>query len=188
MKKLLPFLAVMMLLAACSNSGNKTQPATDQKNQDKVEITNDMENAISIIPSWYNENHVIMMSEPPAHSGSYACITNETMQYSYTFKELLKNINEGVPTMVTVSGWIYTTEPNPIISILCNVDENKKSISWKAVPLKDELSEAGKWVEFTANYYFTDVKLKPEDEIGILAWNQDKKTVYLDDLKITLQY
>ncbi|HOW30689.1 MAG TPA: hypothetical protein PLP88_03920 [Bacteroidales bacterium] len=188
MKRLIAFLAAAALISACSNNGGNNQKASENNNQNHIEITNDMENALSMIPSWYNENHVIKMSEPPAHSGSYACITDETLQYSYTFKELLKNINEGVPKLVTVSGWMYATEPNPVISIICNVDENKKSISWKAVPLKDELNEAGKWVEFTANFYYNDVQLKPENELGILAWNQDKKTVYIDDLKITLEY
>lgn len=188
MKKLIFLCSVIAIISACSSSDNKTQQADKMNSQDQVEITNDLENAFSIIPSWYNENHVIEMTAPPAHSGTFACITNDTLQYSYYFKEVLKNINGGLPKKVSVSGWVYTTAPNPTFSIVCNIDESGKSVNWKAVPLKDDLNEAGKWVEFNANFFYDNVQLKPENEIGILAWNQDKKTVYIDDLKIVLQY
>lgn len=186
MKKFLFFATAAILLASCSNSGSKTPPA-DQGTNNEVVITNDMENAMGVIPSWQNENHVIAMSEPPAHSGTYACITNDTTQYSYTFRELFKNIRNGIPKKANLSGWVYTTVTNPNFSIICSVNQDGKGYDWKAYPFDKELTETGKWVEFSANFYFNK-PLKPEDEIWIFAWNQSKKTVYIDDLKITFTY
>jgi hypothetical protein len=175
-----------IFLASCSNTGNKPQP-TETPDKKSIVITNDMENARGMIPGWQNETHVIAMSEPPAHSGTYACISNDTTQYSYTFKEQLKNINSKLPKKASVKGWVYTTVANPNFSFLCSINQDQKQYDWKAVPLDKELTEPGKWVEFSVNYFFSK-PLKPEDEIWIFAWNQSKKTVYIDDLTITFQY
>jgi hypothetical protein len=186
MKIIFLFALAGFILASCSNSGSKTQ-SSDQPDQNKIVITNDMENARGMIPGWQNEDHVIAMSTPAAHSGTYACISNDTTQYSYTFKEQLKNLNSKLPKSASVKGWVYTTVANPNFAILCSINQDQKLYDWKAVPLDKELTETGKWVEFTANYFFSK-PLTPEDEIWIFAWNQSKKNVYLDDLTITFQY
>ena len=176
-------------MSACSNSGNKSQ-SVEQVGQNEVVISNDLENALGGIPSWYNQNTVIAMKDLPAHSGGFACVTNDTIQYSYTYKELLKNLKNANPKSVTYNGWIYTTvaNPEPSLAIICSVNENGQQYIWKSFPLDKEMSQPGKWVEFTASFSFDDKPLKPENEIGIFAWNQSKKTVYIDDLKITFAY
>jgi len=183
MKKILFFFTAGIILSSCANSGSKTQ----SDNQNQIVITNDMENARGMIPGWQNEDHVIAMTTPPAHSGTYACISNDTTQYSYTFKEQLKNLNGKLPKSASVKGWVYTTVANPNFAILCSISQDQKQYDWKAVPLDQELTDTGKWIEFTANYFFSK-PLKPEDEIAIYAWNQSKKTVYTDDITITFEY
>lgn len=185
MKKLFLFVMVALLLSACSNSGSKS--TTDQGAQNEIVITNDLENAKGVIPSWYNEKTVVNMKDPLAHSGSYACVTNDTIEFSYSYSELFKNIRNGVPKMATLSGWIYTTVANPEISIICNINENKNRYQWKVYPLEKEISETGKWIEFNSSFYF-DKPLNPEQEVSFVAWNLSKKTVYLDDFKITFMY
>lgn len=175
-------------MSSCSNSGSKTQSG-DQAGQNEVVITNDMENAAGVIPSWHNERSVISMKEPLAHSGNYACVTNDTNEFSYSYTELFKNIRNGngVPKMATLSGWVYTTVANPQFAIICNINDDTTRYQWKPFPLDKELSEVGKWVEFSSSFIF-DKPLKPEQEITLVAWNQSKKAVFLDDLKITFAY
>jgi len=187
MKHLLFFLIVGMIISSCSNSGSKSQ-AGESGLQDEIAITNDLENAHGIIPSWYNENTVIAMTNPPAHSGEFACITNDTIQYGYAYKELFKNIDRRIPKLVTCSGWIYTTVANPNFSIICSIDDNQQTYNWKSYPLDKELTEVGKWVEFTTSFNFDDKPAKPEQLLAIYAWNQSKKTVYIDDLRMTFSY
>jgi hypothetical protein len=186
MKNLTFLLALMMLMASCSNSGSKTK-SDDKPSPTEIVISNDMENAAGIIPSWYNEKTVVNMKDPLAHSGSYACVTNDTIEFSYSYSELFKNIRNGVPKMATLSGWIYTTVANPEISIICNINENKNRYQWKVYPLEKEISETGKWIEFNSSFYF-DKPLNPEQEVSFVAWNLSKKAVYLDDFKITFMY
>ncbi len=186
MKKFLFFAVAAIAMSACSNSGSKTQ-SSGQTDQKEITITNDLENAKGVIPSWYNENTVIAMKEPQAHSGEYACITNDTLQYSYFYKVLVKNLKGENPKSVVYSGWVYTTVANPNFAIICNVNNDTIRYDWKAYPLDKELKEPGKWVEFSASFFF-DKPLQPNYEIGLVAWNQSKKNVFLDDVKITFAY
>ena len=186
MKNLTFLLALMILMASCSNSGSKTK-SDDKPSPTEIIISNDMENAAGIIPSWSNEKTVVDMKDPLAHSGNYACVTNDSIEFSYSYSELFKNIRNGVPKMATLSGWIYTTVANPNISIICNINENKNRYQWKVYPLEKEIPETGKWIEFNSSFYF-DKPLKPEQEVSFVAWNLSKKAVYLDDFKITFMY
>ncbi|MDO9256519.1 MAG: hypothetical protein Q7U54_13460 [Bacteroidales bacterium] len=187
MKILLLFIVTGIMMSACSQPGIKTQ-TVERDDQKEVVITNDMENAKGVVPGWLNENTVIVTREPQAHSGEYACLTNDSNQYSYYFKEIVKNLRSGVPKMATFSGWVYTTVSTPNFAIICNINENAKLYDWKAYPLDKELTKAGKWVAFSSSFYFDRLPLKPDMEIGIFAWNQSKKPVYIDDLKITFSY
>jgi hypothetical protein len=187
MKEICVFALAGVLFYSCSNSTPKTEKVAEKANQTLIEITNDMESAASMIPSWTNEKTVIQTKNPAAHSGDYACITNDTAEYSYTYSELLKNINTGLPKQVAVSGWVYTTVAKPNFAIILDVSEKDKSYDWKAFPLSDSLVEKGKWVEFSNIFYF-DKPLNPEQAIKIYAWNQTKKPVYIDDLKIVFEY
>jgi len=187
MKKLFFFLITGFFLSACSNGGRDSKSA-DQRKYKEIVITNDLENAMGRVPSWFNENHVIDMVEPAAHSGTLACLSNDTAEYSYTYKEILKNLNPVIPTKATFSGWVYTTVANPNFAIICSINEKGKDYNWKAYPLDNELSKTGEWVEFSAVFYFDDKPIKPEQEIRLYAWNQSKKNVYIDDLKIVFSY
>lgn len=187
MKFLLFLVASALILAGCSNSGSKTK-STNQGGRNEVVITNDIENAMGKIPGWINENTVIAMKEPKAHSGDFASVTNDSLLYSYNYKEIVKNIKSEIPNTVTFSGWAYTTIVNPNFAIICNINEDTLRYDWKAFPLDSLLTEKGKWVEFSASFSFNDKPLKPEHEISIFAWNQSKKPVYIDDLKVTFTY
>ena len=71
MKNLLVFAFAGVLFYGCSNSKPKAE-ATDQPQQSLIEITNDMENASAVIPSWINEKTVFLLKEPAAHSGEFS--------------------------------------------------------------------------------------------------------------------
>jgi hypothetical protein len=187
MKILLLFVLASFMMSACSKSGIKSQ-TVDRDDQKEVVITNDMENAKGVVPGWLNENTVLVTKKPLAHSGEYACLTNDSNQYSYYYKEIVKNLRSGVPKMATFSGWVYTTVSTPNFAIICNINENTKLYDWKAYPLDKELTKTGQWVPFSSSFYFDNLPLKPDMEIGIFAWNQSKKPVYIDDLKITFSY
>lgn len=187
MKKLIVYAFAGMLLFSCSNSSTKTEAEATKDTTNIIESSNDLENAAAIIPSWMNEKTVVRMNEPAAHSGNYASITNDTIEFGYGYLEQIKNIHAGLPKNVDVSGWIFTTVASPDIAIILDISEKDKQYDWKAFPLSDKLMETGKWIEFSGSFSF-DKPLNPEQAIKIYPWNQSKKTVYIDDLKITFEY
>lgn len=190
MKKLFFSAIAVIIVSACSNSGSNTSNTSNTNSgprKDRIEITNDLENALASIPSWTGEKTVFDMKDK-AHSGGFVCITNDTLEFSYGYKELFKNINSALPKRVVFSGWVNTTVANPKFSILCAIEENTKLLEWRAYPLQTTLTEPGKWVEFTADFYLDKSPIKPESQISLLAWNQSKKPIYMDDLKITFLY
>jgi len=186
MKNFFLLLSASAIICSCSNSANKTENAAQPK-QNAIEITNDMENASAIIPSWLNEKSVIAMKEPKAHSGEFACVTNDTIEFGYTYQELVKNINSEIPKKITVTGWVFSTVTKPNLGIILDISEKQQPYDWKSFPLNEELTEVGTWKEFNASFYL-DKPLNPEQVIKIFAWNQSKKPVYLDDFKITFEY
>ncbi len=92
-----------------------------------------------------------------------------------------------MPKIISVSGWAYTTIAKPDIAIILDISENNNNYEWKAFPLADSLTEPGKWVEFNSIFYF-EKPFNPDQFIKIYPWNQSKKAVYLDDIKIRLEY
>jgi len=186
MKKNLLFVMSLLILTACSNSGNKAIMPP----KDSIEIFNDMENAKGMIPSWVGAERVFEMTEPPAHSGTSACITNDTAEYSYHYEEILKNIHGEIPKRVMLSGWVYTTVANPNIAIICalNLNDDQKPLDWKTFPLDKQLPEAGKWVEFSGDFYMDYKDINPDLRISVYLWNQSKMPVFIDDLKVTFFY
>jgi hypothetical protein len=186
MKKFLFFATAAILLSACSNSGSKTQPS-EQTSPNEVVITNDMENAMGLIPSWFHERTVMQLKDIPAHSGTFVAVTSDTIEYSYSYSDQFKNINSALPKSAIVTGWIYTTEPKPLFSIVLDTKQSDSLIEWKAVPLTETLTEKGQWIEFNADFYFGK-PLNPEQKVSIYAWNQSKKPIYIDDLKIIFNY
>jgi len=185
MKNLLFIAIAALLVYGCSNSKTKTEVAAPVQ-QNMIEITNDLENAVAVIPSWINEKTVVIMKDPMAHSGEYASVTNETHEYSYAYQELLKNINTGLPKRVVLSGWVYSTVANPKLGFILNISEKQQQYDWKVYSL-EKLTETGKWVEFNTTFYM-DKPLNPEQEFRIFAWNQSKKPIYFDDFNIRFEY
>lgn len=187
MKSLLLFAFAGVLFYGCSSSTPKTETANADSKQKTIEITNDMENATAVIPSWINEKTVIAMKNPAAHSGDFACVTNDTSEYGYAYQEILKNINSVLPKRVVVSGWVYSTVAAPNLGIILNISENNQQYDWKTYPLAENIKETGKWVEFSTSFYF-DKPLNENQEIRIFPWNQSKKPIYFDDLRILFEY
>jgi hypothetical protein len=146
-----------------------------------------LENAKAKIPSWRGEV-TIFDNKEKAHSGGFVCITNDTLEYSCSYDEVLKNLSDRLPKRVIFSGWVNSTTANPKFSIICGLNENGKQYDWNAFPLESVLVKPGTWMEFSADFYLDKKPLKLTDEIVIFAWNQSKTPIYMDDLKVRFLY
>ena len=187
MKNLLLMILTGLMVYGCSNNNQNTTSNEAQSDDLAIAITNDMENALSGVPSWINEATVVKMPEGiAAHSGEYVTRVTEQEVYSYAYRETLSNINSKLPTAVIVEGWVYSPVDNSSLSVVVDINENGKSIIWKSYVLTDAISELNKWNEFKARFA-VDQPIKPEYQLKVFAYG-GKKTAYFDDLKISFEY
>ncbi|HOW32077.1 MAG TPA: hypothetical protein PLP88_10935 [Bacteroidales bacterium] len=189
MKRFLALFIVGVTLYGCSGSDQKADnPNADPaKDPNKLVISNDLENAAAIIPSWSNEKTVVKMDGAPAHSGQFVSLIDDQFQYSYGFHETIGNLNKKLPKKVTVKGWIYSSIAAPDISIVMDINDNGKQVEWKAYSLTPVINEANKWIEYKANFDITK-PIQASYLIKCFAWNPGKKLAYLDDFEITIDY
>ena len=179
-------IVIVILMLGCSNSSQNSNASSAKPGQDKVVITNDMENAKAMIPSWNNEISVVKMDNGKAHSGEYVSKVDEITLYSYAYGEIFKNISDKLPKKVEVNGWIYSPDPSKNLGIVMDISENNKTQIWKAFSINDLIKAPDKWFEFTA-YFSIDQPIKPNYKIKIYGYG-GKKIAYFDDFKITFEY
>ncbi|MBK7030440.1 MAG: hypothetical protein IPH45_15115 [Bacteroidales bacterium] len=188
MRSLLILALAGILMYGCSNSNsnqNADQSATPA-DQNSVVITNDMENAAAMIPSWINEVTVVKMENGPAHSGEFVSKVDDKILYTYTYRENFENISQKLPKRVVVNGWINSPAPAEGLGIVMDINENNVIQIWKSYSLANTAETPNKWYEFTA-YFPIDKPIKPNFQVKIYGFSGNK-TAYFDDLKITFEY
>jgi hypothetical protein len=187
MKNFLFLVLTASLVYGCSNSNQNTVETVVETEEVPIAFANDMENALSGVPSWINEATVVKMPEGlKAHSGEFVSKVSEEKVYSYAFRETLSNINEKLPVAVIVKGWVYSPEPNTALSIVVDINDEGKSVLWKAYSLTDVIADLNQWKEFSARFT-VDQPVKPEHQLKVFGFG-GKKTAYFDDLDISFEY
>jgi hypothetical protein len=186
MRNVLFSLIAVAALFGCSNSNQNTSPTATKADQNQVVITNDMENAAAMIPSWINEGTVVKMENGPAHSGEFVTKVDDKNLYTYTYREYFENINQKLPKRIVVNGWVYTPDKSDGLSVIMDINENNVSKIWKAYSLNNSVESNNKWYEFTA-YFTVDQPIQPSFQVKVFGFS-GKKTAYFDDFKITFEY
>jgi hypothetical protein len=186
MKNLLFIILAGMLLFSCSNSSQNSNSPSASQEQSQVVITNDMENAAAIIPSWINESTVVKMENGSAHSGEFVSKVDDKNLYTYTYRENFNNINEKLPKRVVVNGWISSPDAAKGLGLIMDINEKNVSQIWKSLSLTKVIETPNKWFEFTA-YFPIDKPIKPNYQIKIYGYS-GQKVAYFDDFKITFEY
>lgn len=174
MKKIMIFSIIAffaILFTACSGSKdeNKKVPGTSV-------FANDMEST-----GWINQN---TLTQEIAHSGKFSSKLDSVSQFSFGFSDIFKNISDTLPEKVDISFWVFYPQTGITSNIVVNIDSSGKNIYWEGLGIKDSVKVANKWTEVKASFTLTK-KILPTDKILIYIWNNDKRTFYIDDLKVT---
>lgn len=188
MRSLLIIAVTGIVLYGCSNSNSNqnTDQAAPKEDNSNVVITNDMENAAAMIPSWINEVTVVKMENGPAHSGEFVSKVDDKTLYTYAYRENFENISQELPKRVVVNGWVNSPDAAEGLGIVMDINENNVIQIWKSYSLTKTVESPNKWYEFTA-YFPIDKPIKPNFQVKIYGYS-GKKTAYFDDLKITFEY
>jgi hypothetical protein len=164
----------IILFSACS--GNKEEKGNITKKPGVSSFSNDLE-----ATGWMN---LVTLTKEVAHSGRFASRIDSAMQYSFGFTEYFKNINDTLPEKVDASLWILFPKTGIKCDLVVSIDSVGKNIFWSGLPLGDSITKANEWKEIKASIALP-ANIMSTDKISIYVFCNEKKTLYVDDLKIT---
>jgi hypothetical protein len=164
----LVLLFAIVVLSACSGNKPDTGPGTKM-------IASNLEDL-----SWMNQFTLV---KDVAHSGKFSSKLDSVNQFSFGYSAPFNNISDTLPMSIDVSVWIYYTQLKISSSIVISIDSIGKNIFWKGIPLNDTIKTANQWQEVKATFEIPK-KVMPTDNVKIYVWNTDKRTFYMDDLKL----
>ncbi|HOY30605.1 MAG TPA: hypothetical protein PKW80_01880 [Bacteroidales bacterium] len=162
----------IVLFSACSD--NK-----EEKNENKAGVTcfsSDMENT-----GWINQT---TLTRETAHSGKFSSRVDSVQQYSFGFRDFFKNINDTLPEKVDVSFWILYPQKDIKSTMVISIDSVEKNIFWQGTDLKDSVQVPNQWKEIKTTIELPE-NIMQTDRIAIYIWGTDKKSFYIDDMKVT---
>jgi hypothetical protein len=161
---------VMVVFAACS--GNKQN---GEGEPGSILISSDLEHQ-----GWMNQN---TLTKEVAHSGMFSGRLDSLNQFSYGFSNSFNNLSDTLPTSVDVSVWIFYPQLKIGSSIVISIDSVGKNIFWKGIPINDSIKAANQWQEIKTTFEIPK-KIMPTDNVKIYVWSTDKRTFFMDDMKL----
>ncbi|MEI6853767.1 MAG: hypothetical protein WCL06_13045 [Bacteroidota bacterium] len=162
-------LLIILVFAACSgNKSGNNEPGT-------IALSSDLENIC-----WMNQH---TLCKTVVHSGKFSSKLDSVNQFSFGFSNSFNNLSDTLPGSVDVSCWIYYPQIKIKSSIVISIDSVGKNIYWKGFPLNDSIKAANQWQEVKVTFEIPK-KVMPTDNVKIYVWNNDKRTFYMDDLKL----
>jgi hypothetical protein len=177
MKKIF-FFFPLFLAASCSDPDAVVQ---EQKPfAGKIALVNDAEKE----QGWINENY--LEESPNAHSGKRVSVTDKSRPYSLGLKTPLDSIFSGKVGSVTIGAWICSDSipESEELALVASVNTKEKSIFWHGEPVKEQLTEAKKWI-----YVSGTIKLGYEAAPGLefagYLINETGNRILVDDLSFT---
>jgi len=165
-------ICAIILIAACS--GNKEDKTVNKPGV--TSFSNDMETT-----GWMNQQ---TLTKETAHSGKFSSRIDSVLPFSFGYADLFKNINDTLPQKVDVDFWILYPQTGIKTNLVVSIDSIGKNIFWTGIELVDSIKTPNQWKEIKGTVNLP-ANIMATDKISVYVWNNDKKSVYIDDLKVT---
>ncbi len=173
LKILSVIIGAMILFSACS--GNKEEVKNENKAVAGV-FSSDLE-----ATGWMN---LFTLSKDVAHSGRYSSRVDSINQFSFGFREFASIIADTIPKKVDIDFWMLCLQTGIKSTLVLSIDSVDKNIFWHGIELADSVKAPNKWQEIKATVDLPE-NIMATDKISIYVWNKEKRTFYIDDLKVT---
>ena len=149
----------------------------------RLKSSNDMEKAWS---GWSSNPDPV--STPAAKSGMLSSRVGKekfSLSFEIPLDTLLGNIND-TAWMIRTDAWVYAGKrlnANFVISL----EENNKSVIWKAVKINDFIIERNQWNYITHFLQVSGKELENRPlKLKVYAWNLGENEFYLDDMRVMI--
>lgn len=159
--------------------------SADTKNDPNLLVSTDFET----LSGWLPEAQDATLTREKAHSGTYAIKVDAAHEYSLGYHAQLGRLHDTRIKKIKVSAWAFvpaggsaslvTTVGNPVAP-------NDKPLLWEAIEL-GKSNAFGKWVEVSKVLTIPETAAATST-LGLYLWRTGgSQTVYLDDLRVTLE-
>ena len=144
---------------------------------------NDLEDSIHAA-YWINYR---MVESASAHSGNGYTFADPENPFGLgierTFPDELKASN----VRLSCSGWVKSNAANDQAVFVITLRNEEVTVFWKAIYLSDLLDKTGVWYEFS-DEVDVPASITKTGLLKAYLWNSDSKdTIFIDDLKFTLE-
>lgn len=173
LKILSVIICAMILFSACS--GNKEEVKNENKPVAGV-FSSDLE-----ATGWMNQ---FTLCKDVAHSGRYSSRVDSVNQFSFGFREFASIIGDTIPKKVDIDFWMLCLQTGIKSTLVLSIDSVDKNIFWHGIELADSVKTPNKWQEIKTTVDLPE-NIMATDKISIYVWNKEKRTFYIDDLKVT---
>lgn len=139
---------------------------------------NDFESMKGWAPAYLNKE--------PHRSGQYSNKMDSVNIYGVTLRLPFKEVSDRKIKKVKVSFWALMIETNSKSEIVVEVyAPDKTKLFYLAKDMNSFVSKPKKWTEIKLEYTFPgDEIVMPQNIISVYPYNESKKDIYIDDLKI----
>ncbi|MCD6066816.1 MAG: hypothetical protein K0S33_1642 [Bacteroidetes bacterium] len=145
---------------------------------------NDFENVRGWISAVVNNSNTL--TDVTAHSGKYSSRIDKNNQYSYSFRQQLKNLGAEPKSWVRVSMWCKYTGTIDKSHLACFITNDKEVTQlWRAIHLAPELSgKKNQWVYIEKSLDFSGHRDNDFNFNLFVSSGGGDEEVFIDDLKL----
>lgn len=125
-----------------------------------------------------------LITEAKASSGTHSCELNPEFEYGVNLDFPIANIPgaQGL-TEAKISSAIWTDDPGGAQWVLEIMDKENKSIFWNAVSIP---SGSYRWDTLEFNFQLPPEFVKLENSLKFYPWNKNRKTIWIDNINVSL--
>ncbi len=169
------------VLLLCTGVSACSAPEADLS-EPNILLRNDFES----LEGWTSTESPSLTRER-AHSGRYAIKTDQTMEYSLTYSNLLGRLAERRIIKIEVAAWVYATKPADaqlVVQINRSLTDNTPLVN-QVINLGPAIKTPGEWSQIRQEFTMP-ATISSENQLRIYLWRVSApEPIYLDDLVVT---
>ncbi len=126
---------------------------------------------------WYDLGSV---TDQKAHSGKYASKIGSSIHKSVSFIKPVREITKSKNVYVKATFWVFVEDAASNAMITISFENKGRSYSWSPFYLVPARVVPGRWEHVSVGCRMPELQ-SPEDLVSIYVFNEDNKTVFIDD-------
>jgi hypothetical protein len=177
MSRLTTWIALALLMTACSSDANETKEKIPDVAADRVLFTTSFED----FEGWVAENP--SLNKEKAHTGHYSIKVDQNIEFSQTYTNQLARLSPKRFNKVRITAWGYLTAPGAAALVFQITRADQTSVFYEKI----DINKVNSWEQVSKVLTLPTV-LDPMDQVRIYLWRASATApAYLDDVKLSVE-